>query len=167
MAGSRRVFGLVFKVADFFSSKEQVKHVIRIGKLFLLGVFAVAALYIASCHEGKGLSGEDNSTGWELKLDAHPDTVPIGTNDTIFVEVCFDGEPQGGITVTFEPTFGDPIPDIITVINDTTIPWGTQPMATFISRDDTGLATIYGSAYRTENEVLAEDSIFIQVIDSL
>ena len=140
---------------------------IRIGKLSFLCLCVAAGMYIAGCNDGKGLSGEDDSTGWELEMDAHPDTVSMGTNDTIFVVVRFDGEPQGGVTVTFEPTFGDPMPDILTVVNDTTIPWGTQPMATYISRDSTGLATIYGSAYRIENEILAEDSIFIQVTDSL
>ena len=140
---------------------------IRIGKLSFLCLLVAAGLYVVSCNDGKGLSGEDDSTGWELEMDAHPATVSLGTNDTIFVVVLFDGEPKGGITVTFEPTFGDPIPDIITVINDTTIPWGTQPMATFLSREDTGSVTIYGSAYQIENEILAQDSIFIQVTDSL
>ena len=144
-----------------------MRHVIRIGKLSFLCLFVAVGLYVAGCNDGKGLSGEDDSTGWELEMDAHPDTISVGTNDTIFVVVRFDGEPKGGITVTFEPIFGDQIPDIITVINDTTIPWGTQPMATYISREDTGLATIYGSAYQIENEILVQDSIFIQVTDSL
>ncbi len=140
---------------------------IRFGKLTFFCLFIAVALFVAGCNDGKGLSGEDDSTGWELEMDAHPDMVSIGTNDTIFVVVRFDGEPRGGITVTFEPTFGDQIPDIITVVNDTTIPWGTQPMATYLSREDTGFVTIYGIAYQIANEILAEDSIVIQVTDSL
>ena len=140
---------------------------VRISKVFFLCLFIIVGLYLAGCNDRKGLSGENGSTGWELEMDAHPDTVSMGTNDTIFVVVRFDGEPKGGITVTFNPTFGDPIPDIFTVINDTAIPWGTQPMATYLSRDDTGIVTIYGSAYQEENEILAQDSIFIQVTDSL
>lgn len=119
------------------------------------------------CNRGKGLVGEDDTVGWDLLMDARPDTVPMGTNDTIFVQVRFNYEPKGGITVLLEPTFGDPIPTVLTVINDTLIPWGSQPMATYISRDSTGRVTIYGKAYQEENEILAEDSIFIQVTDSL
>ncbi len=151
----------------YFGSKGRVIHVIRIGKLFLFCVCIAAGLFLAGCNKGKGITGEDDSTGWKLEMIAHPDTVSVGTNDTIFVVVRFDNEPKSGITVTFEPTFGDPIPTILTVINDTTIPWGTQPMATYISREDTGLVTIYGSAYQGASDVLAQDSIFIQVTDSL
>ena len=139
----------------------------RIGKLSLLCLFLVIGLYMLGCNRGKGLVGEDDTVGWDLLMDARPDTVPMGTNDTIFVQVRFNYEPKGGITVLLEPTFGDPIPTVLTVINDTLIPWGSQPMATYISRDSTGRVTIYGKAYQEENEILAEDSIFIQVTDSL
>ena len=140
---------------------------IRIGTWFFLYLCIAAGLFLTGCDSGKGLAGEEHSTGWELEMNAHPNTVPMGTNDTIFVAVLFDGEPKGGITVEFEPTFGDPIPTILTVINDTTIPWGTQPMATYISRDSTGLATIYGTAYQVPDEILAQDSIYVQVTDTL
>jgi hypothetical protein len=123
-------------------------------------------LWSVSCHRGKGLAGENSSTYWTLELEPHPDTIAVGVNDTIFVAVREGDELRGGITVTFEQTLGDPVPSVITVVGDTAIWWGTAPMATFISRQDTGLAMIHGTAYGSAQEILARDTARIQVVES-
>lgn len=132
--------------------------------VFCFSVFIALGVLATGCHRGKGLTGEGAASGWTLEMDAHPDTVAVGDNDTIFVVVRQGGEPQGGITVSFEQTLGDSIPTVVTIIDDPDFPWGTWPMATFISRQDPGVATIYGEAYRSEEEVLARDTVTIWVV---
>jgi hypothetical protein len=140
------------------------------ARFFTLGSYCLLAigltLWSVSCHRGKGLTGENSSTRWTLELEPHPDTIAVGVNDTIFVAVREGDELRGGITVTFEQTLGDPVPSVITVVGDTIVPWGTTPMATFISRQDTGLAMIYGTAYGSAEEILARDTARIQVVES-
>ena len=133
---------------------------------FCIFVIITFGLSTAGCHKGKGLTGENGTNLWILEMDAHPDTVAVGVNDTIFIEVRYGDEPQGGITVLFESNLGDPIPTITTVINDPEVPWGTSPMATFISREDTGVATLYGAAYQSEDEILARDTVTIWVVEN-
>jgi len=129
-------------------------------------VLVVLALCVTSCHRSKGLTGEDGSGIWTLEMDPHPDTVGVGVNDTIFVVVRQGGEARGGITVTFVPTLGDPVPAIVTIIDDPDVPWGTWPMATFISRDAAGAATVYGEAYDSGDELLARDTVTIWVVEN-
>jgi hypothetical protein len=121
---------------------------------------------LTSCHRSKGLTGEDGSAIWTLEMDPHPDTVGVGVNDTIFVVVRQGGEARGGVTVTFVPTLGDPVPAIVTIIDDPDVPWGTWPMATFISREDAGAATVYGEAYDSADELLARDTVTIWVVEN-
>ena len=129
-------------------------------------VLLALGLCATSCHRSKGLTGENGPSHWTLEMDPHPDTVAIGVNDTIFVVVRQGGEPRGGITVTFVPTLGDPIPTIVTIIDAPNFPWGTWPMATFISREDTGVATVSGEAYDSAEELLARDTVTIWVVES-
>ncbi len=119
-----------------------------------------------TCDRGKGLTGEDGVQHWTLEMVPHPDTVGVGINDTIFVVVREGEEPRSGISVTFERTLGDSIPGIVTVVGDPDVPWGTNPMATFISRDTSGIAMIYGTAYGERDEVSARDTITIWVVEN-
>jgi hypothetical protein len=130
-------------------------------------VLVALTLCATSCHRSKGLAGEDGPGVWTLEMNPHPDTVAVGVNDTIFVAVRQGGEARGGIAVTFVPTLGDPVPTVVTIIDDPNVPWGTWPMATFISREDTGVATIYGEAYDSAEELLARDTVTIWVVENL
>ncbi|MFH1010341.1 MAG: hypothetical protein V1784_03800 [bacterium] len=123
-------------------------------------------LFTGSCHRGKGLTEENGTNSWTLELDPHPDTVGVGVNDTIFVVVRQGEEARSGITVTFERNIGDAIPSVVTVVGDTAVPWGTSPMATYISRSDTGLAIIYGTAHGTAEEILARDTARVRVMEN-
>ena len=142
--------------------------VMTVSSRLALCIFVSAALVVCatSCHRSKGLTGEDGSGIWTLEMDPHPDTVGVGVNDTIFVVVRHGGEARGGVTVTFVPTLGDPVPTVVTIIDDPNVPWGTWPMATFISREDTGVATIYGEAYDSAEELLARDTVTIWVVEN-
>jgi len=129
-------------------------------------ILATLGFSMITCDRGKGLTGEDGAQHWTLEMVPHPDTVGVGINATIFVVVREGEELRSGISVTFERTLGDSIPGIVTVVGDPDVPWGTNPMATFISRDTSGIATIYGTAYGEGEEVLARDTITVWVVEN-
>jgi hypothetical protein len=133
-------------------------------KLFCPLIVFPLGFFLAGCHHGKGLTGEGGAQQWTLEMTPHPDTVSVGVNDTIFVVVREGEEPRTGISVTFERTLGDSIPGILTVVGDPVVPWGTNPMATFISRDSAGVATIRGTAHGAGEEILARDTITVWIV---
>ncbi len=136
-------------------------------RLFPVLFFITVAIVATGCNNEKGLTSENRINPWTLEMVPHPDTVDVGVNDTIFVFVRENNALRDGIKVRFEQSMGDPIPEIFTVINDSEIPWGTQPMATFISRQDTGVATIYGIAHFAESEeVLVRDTCRIWIVQN-
>lgn len=136
--------------------------------LFSTLTFISIVIFVVGCNGGKGLTSENMPNPWTLEMYPHPDTIGIGVNDTIFIFVRENDELRSGIKVTFEQSLGESIPEeIYTVINDPEIPWGTQPMATFISRHDAGVATIYGIAHHAESgEILVRDTIRIWVVEN-
>ena len=134
------------------------------NRLLCFLILVALGFSMIACHRGKGLTGEDGGGRWSLEMIPHPDTVGVGVNDTIFVVVREGEEPRSGIRVVFQQTLGDSIPTIHTVVGDPEVPWGTTPMATFICRDTSGVATIYGTAYGQGEEVLARDTITVWVM---
>ena len=56
---------------------------------FCISLFIAFSLFAAGCNRSKGVTGENGLDHWTLKLDARPDTVRVGVNDTIFVVVRY------------------------------------------------------------------------------